>query len=113
MIHSRRYVPVFGLVIALLAAPFLFSPSAHASMWEGPPGVHFFAVDAVVFDLLPGFEELTFDTNDFGAVADRESRRHAALRTDIYGHGSRWAGRVKLEEQEGFAAYTQPFHIRA
>lgn len=113
MIHPRRYVPVFGLAIALLAAPFLFSPTAHATAWEGPPGVHFFAVDAVVFGLLPGFEELTFDTNHFGAVADRESRRHAALTSDIYGHGPLWSGRVKLEEEEGFAAYSQPFHIRA
>jgi len=115
MVKRFRCLPLFGiaaLAFALVSMPSLFSP-AHANAWEGPPGVHFLTGDAVVFELLPGFEELTFDTNDFGAVADRESRSHAALKTDIYGHGPRWAGRVKPEEMEGFAAYSQPFYNRA
>ena len=114
MVRRIRYVPLFAMAIALLAAPFLFSPSAHANAWEGPPGVHLVALERfdVVFELLPTIE--IFDTeNDISAVAALEAESHAALRTDIYGHGPRWAGRVKLEEVEGFAAYSQPFHNRA
>ena len=111
MVRRIRYVPIIGMAIALLAAPFLFSPSAHANAWEGPPGVHFFIVEAVDFDDL--LLDLTLDSNDFAAVAALEAESTAALRTDIYGHGPRWAGRVKLEEVEGFAAYSQPFHNRA